>query len=174
MTRAWGAADSSKVSEISRGAERDRGIVKPQQQGPAKVAHRAGQGAAGRSSLGRSPAIPLGLKIAAGSAEHWQPTPAAGRHRGREARAAPTPGGYSWELQAKFSAQAAQEHGTPCTSPGPEGPGSEMEVSVPAPVLVLQAPAYAVRAPGLSGSFPPAIRQPGSPATRRRVLPAPA
>lgn len=48
---------------------------------------------------------------------------------------------------------------------------------MPVPVLVLRASACAVRAPGLGGSFPPAIRQPGSPATRCRVgscLPLPA
>lgn len=58
LTRAGGAADSSRVAETSRGAERDRlpGEAAAQPRGPAQVAHGAGQGAAGRSGFGRSPA----------------------------------------------------------------------------------------------------------------------
>lgn len=78
------------------------------------------------------------------------------RYRGREARAAPTPGGCSWELQAKFSAApapAAQGPGALRISPGPKVTGAEMEV--PAPVFVLRVPASAARAPGLGGGcFP--------------------
>lgn len=75
MARAWRAADSSRVSETSRGAERDR--WHSEGSGTAEVAHGAGLGAAGRSSLGRSLATPLGLKIVTGSAEHCQPKPTA-------------------------------------------------------------------------------------------------
>lgn len=175
MARAWGAADSSRVSETSRGAERERWHSEAAPPwGPAEVSHRAWQGAAGRSSVGWSPATPLGLKLAASSAVHWQSTAAASRVERPAQRLLPaaTAGNFRQSF-LPFLPRPPKNTEPPCTSPGPVGTGAEMEVPVLAPVLVLRAPACAVRAPGLRSSFPPAIRQPGSPAKRCRVLPAP-
>lgn len=176
VARTWGAVDSSRISETSRGAERERWHSEAApHRGPAEVAHRAGQGAAGRSSLGWLPATPLGLQLAASSAEHWQSTAAASRVERPAQRLLPAATARNFRQSfLPFLPRPPKNTEPPCTSPGPVGTGAEMEVPVPEPVLVLRAPACAVRAPWLRSSFPPAIRQPGSPATRCRVFPAPA
>lgn len=81
VTRAWGAADSSRVAETSRGAERDRWQSEAAPpRGPAEVAHGAGQGAAGRSGFGRPPAILGALGDRGGRS--GAPAIHTGRHRG--------------------------------------------------------------------------------------------
>lgn len=171
VARAWGAADSSRVSETSRGAERDRWhreALHPW--GPAEVAHRAGQGETRRSSLGRSRATPLGLEVAAGTTEHWQPTPAAtGVERPAQRLLPAARAGNFRQSFLPFLPRPPRNTEPHAQVQALWRHGAEMEVPMPVPVLVLRVPACAVRAPGLGGSFPPAIRQPGSPATRCRV-----
>lgn len=62
LTRARRAADSSRGTETSRGAERERWHSEAaQRRGPTEVALGGGQGAAGRAGFGRSQAILAGL-----------------------------------------------------------------------------------------------------------------